>query len=216
MVARAPVVRTVEGVHRHAVGDVLGGKDVVGLRPGLRGRRANGSEGHDIAAVAAAPLRHDLAKAQRLHPVEGCLEMQCLAFVPDRSRMGAPAWVDGPVASGNDAALAADQARQIRDQPVDRADALSATRRARLAREGVVRGGHGDDDKRLVSVDRVHYRGSERAPLARVEVVAEVIAHRQSRDEADGDPVGKPGHNRGIAQGGVVASGQSLWSTSTS
>ena len=39
-------------------------------------------------------------------------------------------------------------------------------------------GGHGDDDKRLVSVDRAHYRGSERAPLARVEVVAEGIAHR--------------------------------------
>ena len=90
---------------------------------------------------------------------------------------------------------------------MDRADALSATRRARLARKGVVRGGHGDDDKRLVSVDRGHYRGSERAPLARVEVVAEVIAHRQSRDEADVDLAREPGHNRGIAQGVLVALG---------
>ena len=58
-----------------------------------------------------------------------------------------------------------------------------------------------------VFVDRPHYRSTERAPFARVEVAAEVIAHRQSRDEADGDLAREPGHNRGIAQGVLVVVG---------
>lgn len=141
------------------------------------------------------------------HPVKGCLGVHDLAFLPESRWITVPIGANRPVAGVNNTAPTADQARKIRYQTVNRADALAATRRTRLMSATVAAVSHGDNGQRLVTVDWGHDCGAQCPPLTREEVMTPRIADpsRSCRDEADVNSVGEPGYNRGIAQGDVVA-----------